>query len=451
MERAIVAAAAGLAGLRAAAETSWRRLAANPVRARFARGAVWCVAEAGLSQGLRLVAFALAARVLGAQGFGEFSMIQNTVGMAGIFAGAGLGVTATRHIAASRQSDPDRAARILSLCTVLGLVSGGVAAAVLWFSADWLARAALNAPALASPLRTASVVIWAMTLLGVETGALAGLEAFRTLALTSLAGGTLTLALVVAGAARGGVAGAVAGLALATLGAAAMARAALHAECRKRDLPLWRRPRRPEARLLLNFSFPALLSSSMNVPFSWLAAALLVRRAGGYFEMGLFSAANQWRLLIAFLPGVLERSALPVMSSLASAGDWGRFRSLLWTHVAAAAGGAACLALPVSLAAPWVMGLYGEGFGQGWPLVPLLAGAAVLAAANSAVGTAMVSQSRVWRAALYNAIWGVTLLAAALLWIPLFGARGLAAALVAAYLVHTALQVAYLGQIEQQR
>lgn len=449
MERAVVAAAAGLAGLRAAAETSWRRLAANPVRARFARGAVWCVAEAALSQGLRLAAFALAARVLGTEGFGELSMIQNTVGMAGIFAGAGLGVTATRHIAASRQSDPDRAGRILSLCTLLGLFSGGAAAAALWFSADWLAHAALHGPGLAWPLRIASALIWAMTLLGVETGALAGLEAFRTLAFTSLAGGLLTLALVVAGAARGGVAGAVAGLALATLGAVAVARAALHVECGKRGVPLWRRPGRGDAGVLFGFSLPALLSSSMNVPFLWLAATILVRRPGGYFEMGLFSAANQWRLLIAFLPGVLERSALPVLSSLASAGDWSRFRSLLWTHVAAAAGGAACLALPVSLAAPWVMGLYGEGFRQGWPLVGLLAGAAVLAAANSAVGTAMVSRSRVWRAALYNAIWGVTLLAAALLWIPPFGARGLAAALVAAYLVQTALQAAYLRHMQQ--
>lgn len=449
MARAVVASASGLAGWRAAAETSWRRLAANSVRARFARGAVWCVAEAGLTQGLRLVAFALAARVLGAQGFGELSMIQNTVGMAGIFAGAGLGVTATRHIAASRQSDPDRAGRILSLCTLLGLVSGGAAAAALWCSADWLARAALHAPALASPLRIASTLIWAMTLLGVETGALAGLEAFRTLALTSLAGGMLTLGLVVAGAARGGVPGAVAGLALATLGAAAVARAALHVECRRRGVPVWRRPGRGDAGVLFGFSLPALLSSSMNVPFLWLAATILVRRPGGYFEMGLFSAANQWRLLIAFLPGVLERSALPVLSSLASAGDWRRFRSLLWTHVAAAAGGAACLALPVSLAAPWVMGLYGEGFRQGRPLVVLLAVAAVLAAANSAVGTAMVSRSRVWRAALYNAIWGVTLLAAALVWIPPFGARGLAGALIAAYLVHTALQAAYLRHIQQ--
>jgi O-antigen/teichoic acid export membrane protein len=443
------AAVAAVAGLRASAESSWRRLLAGSVRARFARGALWCLAEAGLSQGLRLLAFAVAARLLGAQGFGELSMIQNTVGMAGIFAGAGLGLTATRHIAASRQSDPDQAGRILSLCTLLGLVSGGAAAAAVGGGAEWLARVVLNAPDLAGSLRIASGLILAMTVLGVETGALAGLEAFRTLAATSLAGGVLTLALVVAGAAKGGVPGAVAGLALATFGWAAVARGALHAECRRRGLPVWRRPRRADARVLFGFSLPALLSSSMNVPFSWLAATILVRRPGGYFEMGLFSAANQWRLLIAFVPGVLERSALPILSSLAGAGDSSRFRSLLWTHIAAAAGGAACLAVPVSLAAPWVMGLYGAGFRPGWPLVPVLAGAAVLAAVNSAVGTAMVSRNRAWRAALYNAVWGATLLTASLVWIPSYGARGLAAALLAAYVVHTALQGAYVRQIQR--
>lgn len=445
--RAVAARAAGLAGLRATAGTNWRRLAAHSVRARFARGAFWCLADAGLSQGLRLLAFAAAARILGAQAFGELSMIQNTVGMAGIFAGAGLGVTATRHIAASREADPDQAGRILSLCTLLGLISGGAAAAAIWLGAEWLAHSLLSAPALVRPLRIASALVWAMTVLGVETGALAGLEAFRTMAATSLAGGLLTLGMVVAGAARAGVSGAVAGLALATLTTAALARGALHAQCRRQGVPVWRRPRRQEARVLFGFSLPALLSSSMNVPFSWLAATILVRRPGGYREMGLYSAANQWRLLIAFLPGVLERSALPVLSSLAAAGDASRFRRLLWTHMAAAAGGAALLAAPVSLAAPQVMGLYGEGFRQGWPLVPLLAGAAVLAAANSAVGTAMVSRNQVWRAALYNAIWGVTLLAGALVWIPPYGARGLALALLAAYVVQTALQAVYFQQI----
>src|ERR1022692_3038167 len=42
-------------------------------------------------------------------------MIQSTVGMLGIFAGLGLGITATKYVAELRSHDPERAGRIIAL------------------------------------------------------------------------------------------------------------------------------------------------------------------------------------------------------------------------------------------------------------------------------------------------------------------------------------------------
>ena len=65
-----------------------------------------------------LIASMVVARILGKNEFGELGMIQSTVGMLGVFAGFGLGLTATKHVAELKHSNPERTGRILSLCSV---------------------------------------------------------------------------------------------------------------------------------------------------------------------------------------------------------------------------------------------------------------------------------------------------------------------------------------------
>lgn len=418
---------------------------------RFARGALWCLADAALAQGFRLLAFLIAVRFLGKEGFGELSIIYNTAGVAGIFAGAGLGVTAARHVALVREEGAAPAARILTLCTLLGLASGALGALAVWAAAPWMAAELLGARHLTAPLELAALLVLCGPLAGVHSGALAGLEAFRTSAATSFAGGLLTAVLVGGGAALSGTPGAVTGLVLAAAASVAVSRAAVEREFRRHGLERWRRPGWSEARALIGFSMAALLGSSMKVPFTWLASTMLVRRPAGYAEMGLFSAANQFRLLLAFVPGVLERTALPILQRLGGASQAAGFNRLFLAHLLVSAGGAALLGLPISLASPWLMQLYGAEFREGWPLVPPLVAAAVLAAANSAVGAAMVSRNLIWRPALFNAAWGATLIAAGRLLIPAYGARGLAWSLLAAYLVHTACQASCRRRLKAPR
>ena len=57
-----------------------------------------------ISRGLLLIATVFVARILGKIVYGEFGMIQSTVGMFGVFAGFGMGLTATKHVAEFRQS-----------------------------------------------------------------------------------------------------------------------------------------------------------------------------------------------------------------------------------------------------------------------------------------------------------------------------------------------------------
>src|SRR5262249_23165607 len=109
-----------LAELASLARGRWLRFAeTSPARWRLLRGALWSLVGAVLARGSVLLASLLLARMLGKGQFGEFGMIQSTVGMFGVFAGFGMGVTLTKHIAEWRAKDPARIGRVMKLANLL--------------------------------------------------------------------------------------------------------------------------------------------------------------------------------------------------------------------------------------------------------------------------------------------------------------------------------------------
>lgn len=159
-----------------------KRIEASDIGLRMARGLFWSMAGTVISRALMLLATILVARLLGKIEYGELGMIQSTVGMFGVFAGFGLGLTATKYVAELRESDPLRVGRILSLSTFVACFTGGLMALALLFFAPWLAEHTINAPHLVSQLRISAIVLFFSALNGAQTGALAGFEAFKDIA-----------------------------------------------------------------------------------------------------------------------------------------------------------------------------------------------------------------------------------------------------------------------------
>ena len=147
------------------------RIESSDVGYRLAKGAFWSMAGAVISRGLMLCASIFVARILGKNGFGELGMIQSTVGMFGVFAGFGLGLTATKHVAEFRQSAPDRAGRIIALSALVAVASGGLMALSLFIFAPWLAEHTINAPHLADVLRIGALILFITALICAQTGA----------------------------------------------------------------------------------------------------------------------------------------------------------------------------------------------------------------------------------------------------------------------------------------
>ena len=182
---------------------------------------------------------------------------------------------------------------------------------------------------------------------------------------------------------------------------------------------------RSEINILWRFNAATLLSGAVYVPSMWLANLLMVNTPNGYAEMGLFTAADRWRLAIRLLPTLLGGVALPMLSSLSGASDARRFRKLLLVNMAVCCMLSLGAAVPIAALAPQIMKAYGSEFVEGrWVLV-ILCATAVMHAAYFIIGQSLFSTGRVWIIFRLNLGWAVLLLGTCwfLRW---HGAQGLA-------------------------
>lgn len=414
----------------------------SSIGARFARGTFWSLLGTLIVQGLSMTASIIAARLVGAEGFGEFGMVNSTVGSFGVFAGLGLGLTATRHIAEYRSSDPARAGRILKLSTHVAIVAGSSISLLLFLIAPWLATNTLNAPHLVSELRLGCLLLFFNSLTGLQTGALAGLESFRSITTVNFLRGLLNFPTVIVGTWLFGLTGMVVATVITSAAGWGLSQRALRQECAHAGIITTNQKARAELPVLWRFALPAFLSGVVSGPSLWLANTLVANQPGGYRELGIVNAANQWRNALVLLPSVFNSVLLPMLSS--SQEDEAAFRRAMETAQSIAMMVIMPVATVLLFLGKWVMTLYGKDFATGGAIfVSLLTGAAVSGIA-SASGPAIQATGQMWLGALMNLTWGLVLVLFTGAFVSRFGGTALALGSALAYVSLTGWGYAYL-------
>lgn len=398
---------------------------------------MWSLIGAVISQGSNLAASVITARLLGREQFGEYGMILSTVGMLGTFAGLGLGVTATKYVAELRSHDPERAGRIIALGCAVAIASGGILALALLAYAPVLAARTLNAPALADELRIASVLLFFNAFNGAQIGALAGCEAFQAIARINLVRGIVTFPITVGFVLLWQLPGAIWALAVTAAVTCLLSQLSLRQQCVAAGIRSQFRSAWTERRVLWTFSAPAFLSGALVGPVAWAANTMLVNQPGGYAEMGVFSAANQWRAALLFLPGLIGQVAVPMLASLQNAAGRRPARKVL---VGSMLTNALCTVPVLFVLLPcsrWIMSFYGPAFSTRGHVFEVSLLSAALLAIQTPVGNLIIAFGRVWVGFAMNAGWAACLLATAHALLAFgWGAQALACAYLAAYLAH---------------
>lgn len=428
---------------------AFNRVANSPIGSRMASGVFWSMVGSVISRSMGLVAWVLVARMLGKTGYGELGIIQSTVGMFGVFAGFGMGLTATKYVAEYRQSDPDRAGRIIGLSGLFTMTSGGLIALGVFFFAPWLAEHTINAPHLANILRIGTVMLFVSALNGAQIGALSGFEAFKTIAYVNLFVGIISFPILLAGVYFGGLIGAVWAMIINYGVNWLFNHLALRKEAHRYRVPFTFKHCIREMPVLWRFSLPAVLGSIIVSPVNWVCGALLVNQPEGYGEMGIFNAAIQWQTAILFIPGMLCQVALPLLTNLNAESEDQRYRKVLILNIILNTGIALAIVLPIILFAYFIMTAYGSDFENGTSVLRVLAFTTVFMAANNIVGQAITSKGKMWIGFLFNVLWATVLLVVTwmLIYNGHYSAQGRAYAMLVAFVLHTGWQGIYLSRV----
>lgn len=422
----------------------YQQIKVSDIAQRMRSGAFWSFTGTALGKFLVFLSGILCARILGKEQFGQLGMVRSTLGMFIILGAGGIGVTATRYIAAFRKEQQAHAASIYRMSFLFSLTLGIVITALALATSQFLSADYLKVPELTKPLLIGSVILLLSILNSSENGTLTGLEDFKSIAINTLIGSFFEAACMVVGAYFYQLEGAVAGFAIGVLCLYIANKLSAIRALNKAGISAYvKSVYREDWALIFSYSIPATLSALTVTPVFWLVRYMLVR-ASNYGELGIFEAADQWKVMLLFVPGAICQIVLPIMSSIT---DHRLFRKALIGNLALIGGIAAILALVSWFVAPILMLLYGRTFTNTATLIAL-AFSTIPTALSQILEMTLYSREKMWTSFGFNIVWGISTVALAYLFLEnQQGAFGIAMAILLAYILKLLCMGSYLSII----
>lgn len=411
----------------------------SDINKKIAKGAFWSLSGTIVSKGLLVISSIIVARILGAEVFGQAGIIRSTVNMFSAFAGMGIGLTSTKYISEFKNSNPVKVLKIVKLSNIVTVITAFTIAVFILIFSQQIANQ-INAPNLKTELQISSLILFFNTLNGVQLGILAGFEDFKSIAKNNLTAGIVSFFLQIIMAYLWGLTGTIIGFGTNFFVLWVMNKNIVI----KHTKSLGNFPKNEtifsEIRILWKFSLPAVLSGIMVGPISWMCNVFLVNQPGGYTQMALFDAANQWRVAILFIPGALSQIILPMLSS--SVADSKKYNIIFFKNLKLNIIISIIMFLIIALVNPIILKAYGNEFSGLWLPLIILASSTILVSVNNVFGQAIASQGKMWIGFIVNSIWAISLLILSFWLIKILdlGAIGLSIAYLISYIVHSAVQ-----------
>lgn len=384
------------------------------------------------------------ANILGAVHYGKFSVIQSTLAVFMVLTGPSIGFLATKHIAEHRHLNPRRAAAILKLSNMSALILSMVMAVALLLLSPYLAGSIMRTPELQPELYLSAAILLFTGVNGAQLGALSGFEAFREVAITNIFKGIFTFLLVVLGGYYDGIRGAISGLAVVSMLVCAFSNHYVAKLQDRHNLPyISKADLLAEMKLLFSFSLPNWLYSIVTSLANLCTQIMVSRIPQGYAQMGIFNAANQFFLMLNFLPTILWQVSLPMLSGVSGKKDFVKlresYRKLIIINLAAITL-LICLLVPIS---GMLMNWLGKEFaGQTKTLIAALLLTPVYASANVA-WQIMIVLGRMWSSLLIVLLHSLIYIGLSTVFIN-HGAYGLAVARLIAHCINAAVYILYV-------
>jgi O-antigen/teichoic acid export membrane protein len=415
-----------------------QKIKASDIAIRLTTGAFWSLLGNITGKGLILFAFIFVAKIIGKEPYGELGIIRSTIMMFSVFAGAGIGLTASRYIALYRNTDAQKAYEIYCLSKYVSIIMGLLIAVLLCVFAPLIAVQSLHAPHLAGEIRIGAIVLFFTTLNSAQTGVLLGFERFKASAINIIISGFIQLLVLTVGAYYWGIAGVIGGM-----GIGAFILYFLNQHIIRQNISgfILRQTKvkqvcRNTLPILWKFSFPAILSSILVIPVLWWCKTLLVQQAG-FGHMANYDVAEQWNTIILFIPSTLGSMLVPILSNILTQGTKNQYNKIVKINITLNVIVTSIIALFICLFASFILRRYGSEFTDTTTFYILIL-STIPSTVCAVLGQVIVSRGQMWTGFLLNFIWAIWCIGFFIIFVDKmnYGSVGLAMAVLGAYILH---------------
>jgi EPS I polysaccharide export inner membrane protein EpsE len=384
-----------------------QKLLYSAISQRFFIGATWSLVGAFFSQVIILLGTLLLARIFGKETYGQFVLIQSTVNTVGVFSGFGIGATATRYIAALKEIDPQRLARILALSEITVLIFSAIISLGLSIMSKQMSSSIFNAPELTTPLAIAAFAVFFSVLDGYHKSTLIGFESMRAFAVVSIVGVGLSLPIMLFSVYKFGLYGAVVSLVVSAFLQAIISRVQMTRVLLRSNISKKYNNCLKEWRVIRDYSLPSFLAGALVSSAHWVCQAMLSKMQNGYSEIALLGVAMQWFNVIIFLPLITSRVVMPMLTESFASDNINNSRKILYLAIKANILTAVPMAIFISIISPWLFELYGQDFKKDSFLLIIAAITAAIVAIQTPVGNLISAISRMWLGMIMNFGWAI--------------------------------------------
>jgi O-antigen/teichoic acid export membrane protein len=415
----------------------------SDIARRMATGAFWSLAGSTVSKLLVLVAGILCAHILGKEDYGKFGMVKSTIGMFIVLGSFGLGITATKYIAEYRKSEKDHVCSIYFLTNGFAFIFAMVVSVLVFVFSDSLAENVLHAIELSTPIKISSLILLFTILNTAQDATLAGFESFKSIALSNFVCSVLESVGMVLLAYCYGIIGAVIGYGSGFIVKTIVNKLLINRDFKNNGISIkLSHFRKSDFRLLYTYTLPAALSTLLAGPTFWVLRAMLARNAG-YGELAIYDVADQWKLILLFIPGTVSQIILPIMSSLKQ-DEKSRFWKVLHTNILLNVCITAVMSVVIFMLSNYIMNLYGKGFNDSLPLI-ILSFSTIFTSISTVLGISISSLAKMWTWFAMSVIWAAATIVMAYVFISMgYQATGVAMGVLIGYIINSIIQYIYL-------
>lgn len=377
------------------------------------------------NQGSTFIFSIVVANIIGKKAFGEYAMTIGTLSVVALLTQLACGITNTKYVAEFRTSNKPKAGRILALTLTLTILTGFFSSTMFLLASKYIAVNLVNNPNISRTLRLGSFYVLFASLIMYLLGALAGLGSYKRVARAGIISGTVYLCLGIPMSCIYGLNGAVFGVFLSAAIQTVVLLVEFLVECNKQGIKLSFLEMKAEIGIIPSFMLPAAVSSYVAAPAAWSANAFLARQSGGYEELALYSAANSIRLLVLFVPNIVNTVSMSVLNNSKNEGHEYKYTYLINILIMVLV--SIVVALPVTVFGKTVLGFFGNKFITGYPILVVLMASTVPESLGIGLFQHIHAQNRMWLSLITITIpQSLMIVYMSYTLVPAYGARGLA-------------------------